>query len=61
MKDYVIIPCVITVILAFVVGIFCGYEFGISLMQEKAIRAGHAEWGADARGKAQFKWREAKP
>ena len=26
----------------------------------EAIRAGHAEWVADASGKPQFKWKECK-
>jgi hypothetical protein len=29
-------------------------------MKEEAIRAGHAEWVADASGKPQFKWKECK-
>jgi hypothetical protein len=29
-------------------------------MKEEAIRAGHAEWVADASGAAQFKWKECK-
>lgn len=62
MKDYVglIIPCVILVIFACVVSNLCGQATGIEKMHEAAIRAGHAEWVADASGKAQFKWKECK-
>ena len=62
MKDYVgfIIPCVILVIFACVVSNLCGYTTGIDKMKEQAILDGHAEWGADASGKPQFKWKECK-
>ena len=62
MKDYVgfIIPCVILVIFACVVSNLCGYTTGIDKMKEESVRAGVAEWVADASGKPQFKWKEAK-
>lgn len=62
MKDYagLIIPCVILVIFACVVSNLCGRMNGIDDMKEQAIRAGHAEWVADASGKPQFKWKECK-
>ena len=62
MKDYAgfIIPCVILVIFACVVSNLCGHTTGIDKMKEQAILEGHAEWVADASGKAQFKWKESK-
>lgn len=44
--------------------IFIAFHLGLKLghiqIKEEAIRAGHAEWVADASGKSQFKWKEAK-
>ena len=44
----------------FVIGIILGFTRGDTLLREEAIRAGHAEWVADASGKPQFKWKECK-
>ena len=44
----------------FVIGIILGFTRGATLLREEAIRAGHAEWVADASGKPQFKWKECK-
>ena len=63
MKDtapFLIIPCFILLTVAIGVSNLCGRMNGIDKMKEEAIRAGHAEWVADASGAAQFKWKEAK-
>ena len=63
MKDtapFLIIPCFILLTVAIGVSNLCGYEKGIDKMKEEAIRAGVAEWVADASGKPQFKWKECK-
>ena len=44
----------------FVIGIILGFTRGDTLLREEAIRAGVAEWVADASGKPQFKWKECK-
>ena len=63
MKDaatFLIIPCVVLVLFACVISNLCGLTSGIDKMKEEAIRAGVAEWVADASGKPQFKWKECK-
>jgi hypothetical protein len=62
MKDIapLIIPCVILLTVAIGVSNLCGRMNGIDDIKEAAIRAGHAEWVADASGKPQFKWKECK-
>jgi hypothetical protein len=63
MKDtapFLIIPCVILIVFACVVSNLCGRTNGIEQMKEESVRAGVAEWVADASGKAQFKWKECK-
>jgi hypothetical protein len=63
MKDtapFLIIPCFILLTVAIGVSNLCGRMNGIDKMKEEAIRAGHAEWVADASGKPQFKWKESK-
>ena len=57
---FLIFPCFILLTVAIGVSNRCGYETGIDKMKEEAIRAGVAEWVADASGKQQFKWKEAK-
>ena len=44
----------------FIIGLVLGIYLGHSEIKEEAIRAGHAEWVADASGKPQFKWKECK-
>ena len=43
-----------------IIGLALGIHLGNIQIKEEAIRAGHAEWVADASGKAQFKWKESK-
>ena len=57
---FLIIPCIILLTIAIGVSNLRGYETGIDKMKEEAIRAGVAEWVADASGKPQFKWKECK-
>ena len=47
-------------VVMFVIGIILGFTRGDTLLREEAIRAGVAEWVADASGKPQFKWKECK-
>tara|TARA_R110000868_G_scaffold115224_1_gene307829 strand:- start:523 stop:711 length:189 start_codon:yes stop_codon:yes gene_type:complete len=53
-------------ILAFTFFVSCaacvalGLNTGETNLRKEAIRAGHAEWVADASGKPQFKWKECK-
>jgi len=44
-----------------ILGGFIGGEAQRDVQQREAVAAGHAEWVADADGKAVFKWKEAKP
>jgi hypothetical protein len=37
-----------------------GINAGIDKVQQEAVIKGHAEWVADANGKAVFKWKECK-
>jgi hypothetical protein len=39
---------------------FFGLAQGGNLIREEAIQAGHAEWVADSKGQAVFKWKECK-
>ena len=57
---FLILPCFILLTVASGVSNLCGRMNGIDKMKEEAIRAGHAEWVADASGKPQFKWKDSK-
>ena len=58
--NHLIIPFVGLVILACTVSNICVFNFGIDKVQQEAVIKGHAEWVADANGKAVFKWKECK-
>jgi hypothetical protein len=62
MKEYplLIISCVMLIILACTVSNRIGFIEGIDKVQQEAVIKGHAEWVADANGKAVFKWKECK-
>ena len=62
MKEYglLIIPCFGLVIFACTVSNLSGINAGIDKVQQEAVIKGHAEWVADANGKAVFKWKECK-
>lgn len=47
--------------LGFVIGMLIGTISTTSTWRASAVQTGHAEWVADADGKAVFKWKEAKP
>ena len=44
----------------FIIGLVLGIHLGHIKIEEEAVREHHAEWLADASGKPQFKWKEAK-
>ena len=63
MKDttpFIIIPCLVLVLFACVFSNLLGRTNGIEQMKEESVRAGVAEWVADASGKPKFKWKECK-
>lgn len=60
-KDWLVMPCIILFILILVFLSITGFVRGTEKLQQEAIRKGHAEWVADSEGRAQFKWKEAKP
>jgi hypothetical protein len=55
-----IISIVVSVIIAFLASNRIGFIEGIDKVQQEAVLKGHAEWVADANGKAVFKWKECK-
>ena len=46
--------------LGFVIGMLLGAISTSSTWRASAVKTGHAEWVADADGKAVFKWKEVK-
>jgi hypothetical protein len=62
MKDNppIIIAIVVSVIISGLASNRIGFVGGIDKVQQEAVLKGHAEWVADANGKAVFKWKEAK-
>lgn len=62
MKDNppIIIAIVVSVIISSLASNRIGFVGGIDKVQQEAILKGHAEWVADANGKAVFKWKECK-
>ena len=46
-------------VLGFFLGLMMGFNAGIGLKEEAAIRMNAAEWVADKDGKPQFKWKGA--
>jgi hypothetical protein len=62
MKDNpaVIIATVVSVVIACLSSNRIGVVGGIDKVQQEAVLKGHAEWVADANGKAVFKWKECK-
>jgi hypothetical protein len=55
-----IIAIVVSVVIAFLASNRIGFVGGIDKVQQEAVIKGHAEWVADANGKAVFKWKECK-
>ena len=45
-------------VLGFFLGLMMGFNAGIGLKEEAAIRMNVAEWVGDKDGKPQFKWKE---
>ena len=62
MKDSDLPPIVYVLVICFCVAVSTcfGLGRGEALMRNEAVLNGHAEWVADASGKPQFKWKEAK-
>jgi len=60
-KDWAVMPCILLILFACIFSNLIGFSRGIENLQREAILNGHAEWVADADGKAVFKWRESKP
>lgn len=62
MKDNpaVVIPIVVSVLISCLASNRIGFVGGIDKVQQEAVLKGHAEWVADANGKAVFKWKECK-
>jgi hypothetical protein len=48
------------ILLGLFIAFFTGFYLGETRMQKEAVVKGHAEWVADANGKAVFKWKECK-
>ena len=59
-KYWAVMPCILLILFACVFSNLIGFSRGIENLQREAVLKGHAEWVADADGKAVFKWREAK-
>jgi hypothetical protein len=47
--------------LGFIVGMLLGTISTSSSWKASAVKTGHAQWVANERGEAEFKWKEAKP
>ena len=60
-KYWAVMPCILLILFACIFSNLIGFSRGIENLQREAVLKGHAEWVADANGKAVFKWREAKP
>ena len=60
MRSDDIVPCFLTCIVGIMLGGIAGGCSATSYMKAEAVRERHAEWVADASGKAQFKWKECK-
>ena len=60
-KDWLVIPCMLLIVFACMISNITGFVRGVDKVQQEAVIKGHAEWVADADGKAVFKWKEAKP
>jgi hypothetical protein len=62
MKDNtpIIIAIVVSVIISGLASNRIGFVDGIDKVQQEAVIKGHAEWVADANGKAVFKWKGCK-
>jgi hypothetical protein len=56
----IIIAIVVSVIISGLASNRIGFVGGIDKVQQEAVLKGHAEWVADANGKAVFKWKECK-
>ena len=52
---YVLVVCICVA-----VSTCFGLSRGETLIREEAVLNGHAEWVADSKGKAVFKWKEVK-
>ena len=59
-KYWAVMPCILLILFACVFSNLIGFSRGIENLQREAILNGHAEWVADADGKAVFKWKEVK-
>lgn len=47
--------------LGFIVGMLLGTISTNSSWKTSAVKTGHAQWVANERGEAEFKWKEVKP
>lgn len=59
-KEWWIMPCMVLIALACIISNAFGFVKGIDNQQQEAVIKGHAEWVANANGKAVFKWKECK-
>jgi hypothetical protein len=62
MKDAtpVIICGTIVFLFVCVISNLIGFSDGIDKVEQEAVLKGHAEWVADSKGQAVFKWKECK-
>ena len=62
MNDSDLPPIVYVLVICFCVAVSTcfGLGRGESLMRNEAVLKGHAEWVADSKGQAVFKWKEYK-
>ena len=60
MKSDDIVPYFLFCFVGIMLGGLAGGCSATSYLREEAVREHHAEWVADASGKAQFRWKECK-
>jgi hypothetical protein len=55
--EIIILAMAVPIMLAFVLGVFCGERDGVKQVEHEAVKNGHAEWVPDEHGRATFQWK----